>query len=155
RRADFAKGPLELPGKATGVLLGPALVYVEAVGFDGVAALAGCAPTDVEQPEVSVTIDLKKAGIFNCSDPATLDGARCDDGKKCTIGERCSAGVCKGGKQRDCSYLGDACNVGNCDETVGCKTAPLPDKTPCDDGLTCTQGDVCTGGVCGGLPRDC
>jgi len=155
RRADFARGPFDLPGKASGVLLGPALVYVEAVGFDGVVALAGCEPTDVQQPEVSVQVTLTKAKIFDCKDPATEEGARCDDGQQCTTGERCDAGQCKGGVQRDCSYLSDACNVGNCDETNGCTQQPLPDKTPCDDNLNCTDGDVCTAGVCGGLQRDC
>ncbi len=29
------------------------------------------------------------------------------------------------------------------------------DGTPCDDSKWCTVNDVCTGGICGGAPRDC
>jgi len=56
----------------------------------------------------------------------------------------------------DCSALSDQCNVGVCDEANDvCVAQPKPDGTVCDDGLYCTVNDACTGGVCGGAPRDC
>jgi hypothetical protein len=156
RRADVAVEPSKLPALATGVLLGPALVYVEAVSFEGVVELAGCAgPVDVQQPKATALVTLQKAGVFDCADPATEIGAPCDDGKLCTIGEKCSGGQCKGGVTRDCTHVADSCNAGNCDDTLGCVATPLPDGEPCDDSLYCTEGDICTAGACGGKPRDC
>jgi hypothetical protein len=40
-------------------------------------------------------------------------------------------------------------------ENNACVIRNKPDDTACDDGLFCTVNDVCTGGVCGGRPRDC
>ena len=50
-----------------------------------------------------------------------LSNAECDDGNVCTD---------------------DLCDAGTCVST--------PNVASCDDGLGCTVGDVCSGGVCGG-----
>ena len=50
-----------------------------------------------------------------------LSDAECDDGNVCTD---------------------DTCDAGTCVAT--------PNTSPCDDGLACTAGDVCSAGVCGG-----
>jgi hypothetical protein len=155
RRADVATPPASLPAVAPEVLLGPVLVYVEAVDFAGVAKLAGCVPADVIQPSTTVTVTLSKAGVFDCTDPAAEEGSPCDDGTLCTVGEKCSGGSCKGGVARDCTYLADACNAESCDETLGCVAVNLPDTTPCEDGVFCTEGDVCTAGICSGQQKDC
>jgi hypothetical protein len=155
RRADVAVEPAKLPATATQVPLGFALVYVEAVSFEGTVELAGCVPIDVVEPSTSATVALTKAGVFDCGDPATEDGAPCDDGKLCTLGEKCNGGQCKGGVVRSCSHLADGCNAGSCDEDLGCTSTPLPDNNPCDDGLYCTEGDLCKAGVCVGQPRNC
>jgi hypothetical protein len=62
----------------------------------------------------------------------------------------------------DCSALDNECNEGVCNETTGaCEADPLPDETPCDDGLFCTSfsgsegGDGCLNGECVGNPVDC
>lgn len=47
--------------------------------------------------------------------------ADCDDGNECTD---------------------DSCNAGTCENT--------PNIAPCDDGLACTEADVCSAGACGG-----
>ena len=155
RRADVAAVPAALPVQASEVLLGPAFVYAEAVDFTGTATLAGCVPADVVQPSTSVTITLVKAGVYDCAAPGAKDGVPCDDGKACTIGEKCGSGQCKGGVPRDCTYLAESCTAASCDEQLGCIATPLPNTTPCDDGAYCTSGDVCTDGVCTGVPRDC
>src|SRR5262249_47966356 len=36
-----------------------------------------------------------------------------------------------------------------------CVTTPKSDGTTCDDGLFCTQNDMCAAGVCTGTPLDC
>lgn len=48
------------------------------------------------------------------------------------------------------------CTADICDATTKqCVFTPVYDRTLCDDGLFCTISDVCTGGVCGGIARDC
>jgi MYXO-CTERM domain-containing protein len=50
---------------------------------------------------------------------------------------------------------GDQCTTDSCDTTLGCINA-VADNTPCDDGLFCTENEVCTAGACGGgTPLDC
>lgn len=83
------------------------------------------------------------------------DGTACNDGLYCTTGDVCTAGAC-GGAARDCSAAGNQCNIGRCDEGAdACYADPRPNGTACNDGLYCTNPDVCTGGVCGGAARDC
>ena len=87
-------------------------------------------------------------------------GTACNDGDPCTTGEVCSAaGQCNSGTSpTDCSSFGSPpCRTGVCQPGVGC-VAQNNNGVPCDDGLYCTVGDVCSNGVCGGAgatPRDC
>lgn len=76
----------------------------------------------------------------------------CNDGQYCTVGDTCSGGVC-GGSARNCSDS-NVCTTDSCNETTdACVNAP--NTGPCDDGLFCTTGDVCSGGVCATTPRNC
>lgn len=52
----------------------------------------------------------------------------------------------------DCSALPTpACMVSACDEMTGmCVLVPVQDGASCDDGVFCTEGETCKGGVCGG-----
>ena len=64
-----------------------------------------------------------------------------------------AGGLCSG---VDCASLDGPCAVGVCDpETGTCGAQSRPDDTPCDDGALCTEGDVCTAGVCAGTDLDC
>lgn len=84
-----------------------------------------------------------------------------DDSNHCTDGDLCTNDTCVGGTcvstPVDCSGLNDDCNVGVCNPMTGmCEPQPANEGGPCDDGLYCTVGEVCTGGVCGsGAMRDC
>jgi len=49
----------------------------------------------------------------------------------------------------DCTGLNDACNVGTC-VNGACEKLPANNGSACDDGLYCTTGDSCQGGVCVG-----
>jgi hypothetical protein len=94
--------------------------------------------------------------LNQCVTQPRADGAACDDGLFCTLSEQCTGGVCTGGTARDCSAAGNQCNSGVCDDTLDqCVTQPVTNGTPCNDGLYCSDSDVCTGGLCGGSPRDC
>ena len=91
-----------------------------------------------------------------CDQQPVNEGGTCNDDQFCTVGDRCVNGECVGGGPRDCSAVADPCNDGRCDEAANlCVKAPKTDGTVCDDGLFCTNPDACTGGVCGGPPRDC
>lgn len=134
---------------------GDYLVYAEAGSFGGEAEFAGCAAASVLTAEVSASLTLTRAKIFDCSDADTEDGSPCDDGRLCTVGEVCDNGTCGDGVARDCGFAADGCNAGTCDETNGCVITPLADGTPCDDDLFCTGTDTCSEGECVGAPRNC
>ncbi len=89
--------------------------------------------------------------------PAINEGLGCDDGQFCTVGETCQSGACKGGTARDCSAAGNQCNDGVCNAaTAKCERQPKAGNPGCEDGLFCTTGDTCQGGVCqGGSLYDC
>jgi uncharacterized delta-60 repeat protein len=79
----------------------------------------------------------------------------CDDGLYCTDNDTCSGGTC-GGIAHDCTGAGDQCNDGICDEALDqCVVQPKANGTICNDGLYCTDNDICAAGVCGGQAKDC
>ena len=86
--------------------------------------------------------------------------AACSDGNPCTVGDVCSGGSCQSGSPPNCLAFDDQCNTASCDP-VGlagnCDTlTPVADDTTeCNDQLFCTVSDLCTGGVCDGIVRDC
>ncbi|MGH2533099.1 MAG: hypothetical protein ACRDJW_12445 [Thermomicrobiales bacterium] len=73
----------------------------------------------------------------------------------------CAGGLCCAGNCIDvrtdvahCGACHTACPGAVCQRAVcaggDCATAPLPDGSPCDDGLACTDPDTCQGSVCTG-----
>jgi hypothetical protein len=90
-----------------------------------------------------------------CVQVAGNDGGPCNDSNACTQTGSCSAGSCLPGPMVDCSFLDGPCSVGVCDPQLGCKTMPVGDGSPCDDGLFCTIADTCNGGACAGAPNPC
>jgi photosystem II stability/assembly factor-like uncharacterized protein len=94
-------------------------------------------------------------GLDSCVPNPLPDGTPCDDHLYCTVLDACEAGGCTG-DPRDCSPFGDQCNDGSCDEGGNaCIRVPANDGNACDDGEYCTVQDICTGGDCGGVERDC
>jgi hypothetical protein len=155
---EVVETDLAVPLVARGLDSGRVLAYVEAVDYRGETQLAGCAAvrvTDGEMTEVELRVGT--AGVYRCEQETTPDGAPCDDGQFCTEGERCLDGECQGGSDRSCSHLSVGCVRGVCDEAAqGCVTVPIEDGGTCNDGLFCTVGETCQGGVCaGGAPLDC
>ncbi|MBW1808752.1 MAG: VCBS repeat-containing protein [Deltaproteobacteria bacterium] len=99
------------------------------------------------------TSDTCTGGI--CDNSPVANGTPCNDGEYCSTGDQCSGGVCSG-NTRDCSSVADECHDGWCDEASDqCVPQNKADGTPCNDGLYCTVGDQCSGGVCDGGLRDC
>jgi len=84
----------------------------------------------------------------------------CEPGAKCVEPKDCSTGACVGGLcgwpaqcrvAEDCPQ--DVCRKAMC-EAGQCHYFAL-DGLGCDDGQSCTDLDVCIGGECSGVPRDC
>ncbi len=90
-----------------------------------------------------------------CTEIPGNEGAGCVDDDPCTLTGSCNNGVCSPGQLVDCSFLDSTCGAGVCDPQIGCVAMPLNDGTGCSDGLYCTINDVCTGGVCQGVPNTC
>jgi len=97
-----------------------------------------CAPTD------------PGADAFGCIQPNNT--ASCNDALFCTTGDICAGGICAGAPL-DCGD-GNLCTDDSCDEaTDACLN--VNNILPCDDALFCTDGDICSGGVCAGVPLLC
>jgi hypothetical protein len=81
----------------------------------------------------------------------------CDDSLFCTFSESCLNGVCTNGTVRTCNEVDGPCLNGVCNETTdSCEAQPVPNGSPCDDGLFCTVSDSCQNGSCSVfVPRDC
>ncbi|MDX1388115.1 MAG: hypothetical protein R3344_02945, partial [Acidobacteriota bacterium] len=96
-------------------------------------------------------------GFDNDCDATLDEDPGCDDAAFCNGTETCVAGSCQAGPPPDCSFLDDQCNDGACNEGAdACEAQPLPNNTPCSDGLFCTTTDSCQGGSCSsGPPRNC
>ena len=93
---------------------------------------------------------------IGCTYTNLPNGAACDDHDACTADDTCHNGLCAVSSSKDCSHLNTPCSVGACDVTTGeCVALSIHDGEPCDDGLQCTENDVCGGGTCSGTPRTC
>lgn len=78
-------------------------------------------------------------------------GACADPNDLCTVNKTCASGVCQGGTPMDCSYLTVGCVTGVCDVNNGqCTTQAVNNGDPCDDLNSCTTGEICASGTCGG-----
>ncbi|MCB9647130.1 MAG: hypothetical protein H6730_11120 [Deltaproteobacteria bacterium] len=114
----------------------------------GVACPAGCGFLDDD-----CNVGVCAPDGITCVRAPRPSGTLCEDGNPCTLGDRCRLGTCLSGPPLDCSGTGDQCNAGVCDPTTGtCSTAQVPDGTPCEDNLPCTDS-ICVGGACVSLPQ--
>jgi hypothetical protein len=80
----------------------------------------------------------------------------CNDGIDCTI-DSCvdgacvyDASACACEEDEDCPNL--ECKFASCIDNA-CAYANL--EGPCDDGNACTINDICSGGICSGIPLTC
>jgi hypothetical protein len=81
--------------------------------------------------------------------PPAVDGTACQEGSTCASGH-CVDGVCC---ESACVGTCKACTVAKGSSADGTCTG-LSDL-PCNDGTSCTDGDVCEEGVCRGKVRTC
>ncbi len=81
-----------------------------------------------------------------------LDGDPCEDGSAATTGDFCSDGVCASGPLLDCND-DNPCTTDVADDLLGCLNTF--NTVDCDDGDSCTVGDICGAGACLGVEVDC
>lgn len=74
-----------------------------------------------------------------------VDGAPCDDGDACTQGEFCELGICLAKYPTICPPMG-TCVEATCEPGEGCVGVPI--EGACNDGNSCTVGDLCVQGEC-------
>jgi streptogramin lyase len=133
---------------------------------DGTACSDGnaCTQTDTCQagscggtPVVCTPLDqCHDAGVCDsstglCSNPARPDGTPCTDGNACTTVDACQGGSCAGTTPVICMAQDQCHDAGVCDPMTGtCSNPTRPDGTPCSDGDSCSQVDVCQAGSCQG-----
>ena len=103
-------------------------------------------------------VDNNGNGLIDCADPECTTGTACTDANACTTGDRC---VIDGG----CEKTGDVTCMppnlqcyaagGTCLADAGATCSYVLLNGNCNDGLGCTDTDVCTAGTCAGTPRTC
>lgn len=123
--------------------------------------VAGCQYLPTNSPcctgEVSICDDGNPCTTDLC-DPDTagctyeFNTLSCNDGNACTENDTCFEGSC-GGTTRTCDD-GNDCTSDSCNVNQGCIHSPLTGNT-CDDGLSCSTGDVCAVGVCSADTSQC
>ena len=92
-------------------------------------------------------------GDMACGNGILDPGEQCDDGNL-DDGDCCSSSCTLDAAGTLCADEGNVCTDDVCDGAGTCQR--LPNAGTCDDGLFCTDGDVCSGGTCvPGPPVDC
>ncbi len=113
--------------------------------------------------------DTCQSGV--CQPNYVPNGTGCDDGLFCTVSDICGGGVCAGSPrncgQQVCKESTDQCvdclTQADCDDSNPCTDDACllnscfhnNNSNACDDGLFCTETDVCAGGSCGGAGDPC
>ncbi len=80
----------------------------------------------------------------NCK--SSSNTATCTDGNACTSGDVCAGGTCKPGAAKGCDD-GNPCTNDACDPLSGV-CSKVANSAQCSDANDCTQGDLCSAGVC-------
>ncbi len=107
---------------------------------------------------VSICQNGKCNGVFNtcfCQNDSQCQ----DDGNLCNGKPTCQGGTCKTlaasivvcDATKDSACLKNTCQTGS----GQCSLIPTAAGTLCNDGNTCTGGDVCSVGTCIGVPANC
>ncbi len=120
-------------------------LFGECVGYDPVVCESSdqCHAQGVCDPNTGL-----------CSDPPLPNLTPCIDTDICSTSSVCYSGICVSNDYITCPPSDNQCLIARCDPNQGC----LYDYAtgPCDDGDSCTVGETCTDGVCGGgQPVNC
>ena len=118
----------------------------------GGACVAGAAP-NCNDSNVCTNDSCSSTGVNTYSCLHANNTVACDDGLWCTDNDHCSGGTCTNTVAHSCG-VNTTCTTYSCNEaTDSCNTTYT--TAACNDGVPCTTGDVCSGGVCAGTPNTC
>jgi cysteine-rich repeat protein len=90
--------------------------------------------------------------LNQCGNGLVEAGEQCDDGNNAT-GDCCSPTCRFDAPSTPCATDHNLCTDDVCDGGGLCEH--LNNTVPCNDGAFCTVNDVCSGGTCAGVARDC
>ncbi|MSQ83180.1 MAG: hypothetical protein EXR77_09765 [Myxococcales bacterium] len=152
--------------KDTAKVDGSAEVTLDAVADGSCVPTATVEACNNKDDDCDGQTDESDPGLCNDKDPCSADQCIsgkcvnliipgfCDDGNVCTEDDQCINGQCLPGDNKPCSD-GNPCTDNGCDPAKGCVYTPII-SGPCEDGDTCTLGEVCTAGLCkGGTAKVC
>ena len=136
-------------------------IAADACASGGTCVAGACAPVAIEcddgnpcttdgcDPATGCTT-INKAKGTSCTTPAITADA-------CALGGTCQSGTCVAVPQL-CDD-GNPCTIDECDPASGCTAsnvgAGAPCSTPAVEQAACTDGGVCQGGACVGIPVEC
>ncbi|HSP96093.1 MAG TPA: MopE-related protein [Candidatus Dormibacteraeota bacterium] len=118
----------------------------------------GCGPVDCADDNGAIhpgAAEVCNGVDDDCND--TVDdqpAASAACANACTLTAQCTSGACVT-TPVNCDD-GNPCSQDTCDEALGCQHADQPDGLSCSDGSVCTGEEICLGGQCSNAPNlDC
>jgi hypothetical protein len=128
-----------------------------ACGMNGQCTTGGCvAPS--EAGLCADGLDNDADGQLDCADADCPMGSACSDANACTRDDSCGATGCAGSAVSCTQPPAAQCfeSTGRCVPETGGTCVYEVRTGACNDGLSCTQNDVCgADGSCAGTPRRC
>ena len=115
---------------------------------DDICQLGDCLGTLFDCNDENIcTLDqcIPNGGLPDCTYTPQVN-TLCDDDDACTQDDECVAGSCTG----EVVFCSDdnPCTLDECLQESGCYYPEAPEGTPCDDGVFCTENDLCDKGEC-------
>ena len=112
--------------------------------FDAIPCNAGS-----DTCSTSVCDEVQKA----CVEHNRPDGFYCGESDDlCFAGKQCVSGECVNAEEKICADLDSSCSKGECNSETGlCELKVINEGSKCDDGMFCTENEICSKGVCSGI----
>jgi hypothetical protein len=114
---------------------------------------------DVGQPSGCECPALTLCRQGECVDGECVEsvavGQVCDDGNACNQSTTCNEDAQCGAGESVLCESDEPCSIALCDPEDGCTFEQAENGQPCHDGNSCTFGDACLSGVCGGSEKVC
>ena len=90
-----------------------------------------------------------------CTTVSTHNGSACNNGDACLQIQSCEGGYCVASSPVTCPPAGP-CQLSVCNPTTGtCAGTPIDDGMGCSDGNLCSFNETCLAGICSGTPITC
>ena len=137
------------PGPPPSIITEKPEFPTDTIGLPSCTDLTCCEKQFGMTPKPCVAVLLESDG--SCVFESSMDGTPCGDDAWCGGMPTCSLGVCTVPDTAvHCTdFDAPPCNLMMCDTDTGeCTAVPIDNDTPCEDGNTCSEDDVCLDGAC-------